>query len=845
MLANREVSAPETAAETCRQPYSTGSSKVEPSAGTVSNAPAGSWRSEQSAGSSRVEPSAGRPIAARPYTLPSGIMTESNTSEIPHGPSTLLRQLVSAAAATSAGAEKVSAFESQIEEVVKSKTTVKFAMTLDDEQSLMVTIANPVSVPILKLLVELPSPGVQVIFESGEPGALHVDVESSSLECQILNSRIGEWEPLIEPTKIAIKLDQGEVEERAETQRKTHLSLIGNEPLLLNVTPTAINTLCFIAPLYQRYLVNSEPHSPGTTKAGDCRILNLCEQEFEFAFSFTSSMTFTRQRETQFVKPGCELLLPLWTDDMSYTTVTMQVRLAHQEPPALFSESSSMGRTGATLVPGSPYIAQMSPTLDLHPTLLITSSMCVHNQSALPVNVKFCASPGESDIAVHLSAIVCDAAAMGHKQVYSLHPYTSIADQVAPEPRREIILLKPNELCSVPVTGIDFSDTSLPCTWMSVQPCGLTREFSKFEMFNAQSKARLLQCNSAVSDDIQEFCPAGHQLKQQLMRTNYRCDRCHREFSSGTALYGCRECNYDVCFNCLTKRALESVAADPSDKASFYFRCELDTPAESQGATGQKPFTIAVRPPLVLTHSLPLGCLIVKYVTKSSKVGRRVDLQKFDRLSLHDLEGPTGDEDMRMKINLSVKSGSDESATEDLKFSKEAVVRAADFQSSDLAPKQFEFIDEANCINYELIGTHEVKFCCAGLFIERTGLKPPFSVKLNLNGSKLPTLENVMLLPEGYHQASAQLLMCNDGKPLGAPLSVEMPVVGWSAVPWRTRLGDYDFCFQVQNYTLEDVHRTSCSVIEMRPRVVLSNLSDWDIDVRHSKAIDLQDHSHS
>eukprot|EP01084_Bolivina_argentea_P172774 299243_1 len=49
------------------------------------------------------------------------------------------------------------------------------------------------------------------------------------------------------------------------------------------------------------------------------------------------------------------------------------------------------------------------------------------------------------------------------------------------------------------------------------------------------------------------YCPANHTLTQfKTPDANYYCDVCNRNLNEQTILFGCRECDYDICQSCQT-----------------------------------------------------------------------------------------------------------------------------------------------------------------------------------------------------------------------------------------------------------------------------------------------------
>merc|ERR1712216_1081161 len=48
------------------------------------------------------------------------------------------------------------------------------------------------------------------------------------------------------------------------------------------------------------------------------------------------------------------------------------------------------------------------------------------------------------------------------------------------------------------------------------------------------------------------ICPLGHALEYQVARVeNWGCDACGRLVRAGGVLWGCRQCNYDKCHDCM------------------------------------------------------------------------------------------------------------------------------------------------------------------------------------------------------------------------------------------------------------------------------------------------------
>ena len=62
-------------------------------------------------------------------------------------------------------------------------------------------------------------------------------------------------------------------------------------------------------------------------------------------------------------------------------------------------------------------------------------------------------------------------------------------------------------------------------------------------------------CKSCIfpACSIMKNCPGQHGLTRfSTPRSSFRCDVCKKGFPTGTMLYGCRRCNYDVCQSCIS-----------------------------------------------------------------------------------------------------------------------------------------------------------------------------------------------------------------------------------------------------------------------------------------------------
>jgi len=202
--------------------------------------------------------------------------------------------------------------------------------------------------------------------------------------------------------------------------------------------------------------------------------------------------------------------------------------------------------------------------------------------------------------------------------------------------------------------------------------------------------------------------------------------------------------------------------------------------------------------------------------------GREARVPCFSCLNLYNLPG-------LLQTGLRVAAKLEDGAT----FSEYVDFSASAFSENDLrsiAVDQTKGQARA-AVNVEAICGHRVRFSCPTWFIDRSDIESPYSVKLKSKaGAYLPTDQGITLLPADAGEEGCLFCLEGAGKTVATQL-VRMPP-NWSIFPWKTGKMPYVLCLQSEDVAAPDVMGTDCQVITLRPRLVITNSSDSEIELQ-------------
>jgi len=223
---------------------------------------------------------------ARP-SIPTATGTLSSTNpDLPDTESVPLTRRASILASQVLGKKGTAALEEakrRVEQVRSRNFVVNLAMQFD---ALDITLADSI-IPVMRFRFELAPPGL-VMYRQSIPNLLTMNVIDGNLEVEMLNPRNGVWEPLAERFSACMEMERKAV---SDEDKSTHVVLSGKTPLLVNLTPTAVQRASWIIPEFIESL-SFEPREFFSTPSMDkqaedivkYKVVNLCDDALELLF---------------------------------------------------------------------------------------------------------------------------------------------------------------------------------------------------------------------------------------------------------------------------------------------------------------------------------------------------------------------------------------------------------------------------------------------------------------------------------------------------------------------------------------------------------------------------------
>eukprot|EP00397_Hematodinium_sp_SG-2012_P000211 GEMP01000211.1.p1 GENE.GEMP01000211.1~~GEMP01000211.1.p1 ORF type:complete len:2350 (+),score=577.42 GEMP01000211.1:933-7052(+) len=304
-----------------------------------------------------------------------------------------------------------------------------------------VTLSNSV-VPVLRVQMAMPDLHVERRVK-GDDINLDLSLEKNfAVGVDFFNPRVGIWEPLLEYWELSLVITQ--------TLRTMDISCRAAAPLLLNLTPTAINTVSWYVPHFMRAL-SSTPAArisvcdkTSSTGSGDgkeakWRALNLTQQRLNLRFTAGGVEVGIMTLE-----PGGSAWVSM--DHSVLPTLADQVTITAKDSThgsEVVSDPLALHQQGTTVV-GNMHCQMVSPHPS-HKLLLCTFVYTLHNTLDTALEVSF-----DGQAVTDLSRLTAPLALLGDPDLHQSawtpdRESTAITDRgISPA-----LTLKPNEFVSI------------------------------------------------------------------------------------------------------------------------------------------------------------------------------------------------------------------------------------------------------------------------------------------------------------------------------------------------------------------------------------------------------------
>jgi len=337
--------------------------------------------------------------------------------------------------------------------------------------ALDITLADSI-IPVMRFRFELAPPGL-VMYRQSIPNLLTMNVIDGNLEVEMLNPRNGVWEPLAERFSACMEMERKAV---SDEDKSTHVVLSGKTPLLVNLTPTAVQRASWIIPEFIESL-SFEPREFFSTPSMDkqaedivkYKVVNLCDDALELLFKskHRSNLRTVINPTGDDWKSIDEWVLP-------YFTTSLMVQFPGSNRP---SQSLHLERLGTVRIPGSDYVAELLASGPSQRIVLLATPLRIHNQTDFTLSFHFhdCERHDVLPMEYHQTA-TCDAALCGKMQSQDMHcseQVSAIATPQQPDTQcQDALLVKPNSVCAVPLCALVGGHT-----WVSMRPLGIQVHF--------------------------------------------------------------------------------------------------------------------------------------------------------------------------------------------------------------------------------------------------------------------------------------------------------------------------------------------------------------------------------
>lgn len=644
--------------------------------------------------------------------------------------------------------------------------------------------------------------GIQLCHNSlmtGQDMSTSVKLENFALKAFAKCPRSHEWEPLLEPFHIGASVKLQSVS-KTSSAVGTKVSINAHKPLLLNVASPSLSRLAQLGPVYAASIKRKNGDSAGSSRYS---VVNLFGQPMVLEFLCPGGVV-----HKTIPADGAKVCL----EDEIFLHRASEVAVRLREGENLESSRPlSIECTETVLVPGTLCVAEMMAPEPGSRLLLLASPLRVHNTCDVPLQLSF---PGEK--ARPSGAFCCQASLLGH----AAPTYRMESHLPEGEPQDRHVTVMPNEIFAVPEPLVRQEAGYCAATLRGRFGLGDAFEWSTpFELTSKGVSAPedfILSCakkaeGSVVLPTLLAAQPQVHDLKDAI---NPAKKKKKAPCCGGTARVSEPE------------EAAEQLPEDAAHMSGRFWR------SGKLRETGNVTMLV-LRPMLSLLNALPEGTVTLAYRARSKAMIRtgvlrdatawqEVTIPSMACVNVYDLSLDALTAGAEVKARLGDAS---------VAWSATSVLRPAAlrYEAEMLEMDVRQTAAGAACgLVAQPLGDGRLRISCPRIFTHRLDLGPE-DVEVLHRGERLPSMAGLTMLPHNCETKKCEVVVKRPGAD-AVKNSLVMPA-SFDTVDWKTPAGTEYYCVQSEDLAPSGLLGASCKVSVLRPRLVVTNDSDHDLEL--------------
>eukprot|EP00439_Symbiodinium_sp_Y106_P042880 s2390_g5.t1 len=672
--------------------------------------------------------------------------------------------------------------------------------------------------PVVTVQCQVLGPGIQLCHNSlmtGQDMSTSVKLENLALKAFAKCPRSHEWEPLLEPFHIGASVKLQSVS-KTSSAVGTKVSINAHKPLLLNVASPSLSRLAQLGPVYAASIERKSDSASSRYS-----VVNLFGQPMVLEFHCPGGVV-----HKTIPASGEKVCL----EDETFLHRASEVAVRFQEGDNLESSRPlSIECTETVLVPGSLCVAEMMAPEPGSRLLLLASPLRVHNTCDIPLQLSF---PGQKDRPS--GAFSCQAALLGH----AAPTYRMESHLPEGESQDRHVTVMPNEIFAVPEPLVRQEAGYCAATVRGRFGLGDAFEWSTpFELSSKGASAPedfILSCakkaeGSVVLPTLLAAQPQVHDLKAAPVPKprfrNLRTDMLVED-----AIKPAQKKNAPCCGGAPRvsepEEAAEQLPEDAAHMSARYWR------SGKLRETGNVTMLV-LRPMLSLLNALPEGAVTLAYRARSKAMIRtgvlrdatawqEVEIPSMACVNVYDLslDALTAGAEVKARLGDAGVAWSAASVLRPAALRYEAEMLEMDVRQTAAG---------AACgLVAQPLGDGRLRISCPRIFTHRLDLGPE-DVEVLYRGERLPAMAGLTMLPHNCETKKCEVVVKRPGTD-AVKNSLVMPA-SFDTVDWKTPAGTEYYCVQSEDLAPSGLLGASCKVSVLRPRLVVTNDSDHDVEL--------------